>query len=759
MSPKQNVKTNSVDLSSQPESALPESSEAHHPGHPRYVPQGPEPLNSWPCVLTQVSQPSLTLKDQDIFLVTDPVGNITQCADESSLGLFCQDTCYLSRLELQIEGRSPILLDSDAGDGAFFSALCTNPRISQGEGREDLLPERIGIQREMALCGALLEQITVTNYHRESASLTLSLSFEADFVDLFEVRGMKRPKRGQLMRPEREADHNITLAYEGLDHCLRLTQVIFGHHLPDRIERNTAIWSLTLGPHEQKILSYRVEMHLDEKLASVVVAPPTFHQAQAATRSERIRWLEQVTRIRSDSQSFNRVIERAESDLYLLRQPVNDHYAFAAGVPWFSTLFGRDSLITANQTLVLDPTSARETLLVLAEYQGKKDDEWRDEQPGKILHEIRHGEMARCNELPHTPYYGTIDATALWLMLLGDYYAWTGDRSTVEKLWPNAIAAMGWIDRNCPRNGYLAYQRRSSGGLVNQGWKDSGDCIVDRNGRFAQSPIALCEVQGYVYSAKLRAGGLAHLLGYPGLSRQWQEDAEALKARFNRDFWVPDLDYCALALDGDGKPVDSITSNPAHALFTGIFSDEHARSVAERVLAPDLYSGWGIRTLSSDSSAYNPMGYHTGSVWPHDNGMIISSLRSIGMTKPALELATKLFEAARTQPYSRLPELFCGYPQTERNQVIPYPVACSPQAWAAGSVFQLLQAMVNLVPDAPNNCLRVIDPMLPEALETLSFRNLRVGSTVLDLEFERTDGTTSCRAVNKRGNLRVLIEA
>ncbi|MBD2102779.1 amylo-alpha-1,6-glucosidase [Leptolyngbya sp. FACHB-261] len=758
MSPKPNAKPSATDHHNSPDQPISEVATTTRV-RPRYVPQDGLPLNSWPCILTQVDQPTLTLKDQDIFLVTDLMGNIARCGEETSLGLFCQDTRYLSRLELQVDGRAPILLDSDAGDGSFLSALCTNPRISRGEDREDLLPERVGIQREIALCGGMLEQITVTNYHREPVTLTFSLTFEADFADLFEVRGMTRLQRGQSMRPETELDHHILLAYEGLDQRLLLSEVTFSDHLPDRIEGNTAVWTLDLDSHDQKILSYRVEMLIDDKPASVVKAPPTLAQAQATTKAEREGWRSQITHVRSDSQGFNRVIERAEADLYLLRQPVSQHTVFAAGVPWFSTLFGRDSLITANQALVLDPTVARDTLLVLAEFQGTKDDEWRDEQPGKILHEIRTGEMARCNEIPHTPYYGTIDATPLWLMLLGDYYAWTGDRVTVEKLWPNALAAMGWIDRNCPRNGYLAYQRRSARGLVNQGWKDSGDCIVDRTGQFAEAPIALCEVQGYVYSSKVRAADLAHMLGYPGLARQWKEDAQALKVRFNRDFWVSELDYCALALDGDGKPVDSITSNPAHALFTGIFSDEHARSVAERVLAPDLNSGWGIRTLSSDSPAYNPMGYHTGSVWPHDNGMIIQSLRAVGMIKPALDLTTHLFEAARTQPYSRLPELFCGYPHTERNQVIPYPVACSPQAWAAGSVFQLLQAVVNLVPDAPNNYLRVIDPMLPEAIETLSFRNLRVGSTVLDLEFERSNGTTSCRAVNKRGHLRVLIEA
>ena len=405
--------------------------------------------------------------------------------------------------------------------------------------------------------------------------------------------------------------------------------------------------------------------------------------------------------------------------------------------------------------------------MILAQYQGKVDDEWREEQPGKILHELRTGEMARCQEIPHTPYYGTVDATPLWLMLYAEYYAWTHDRDTLDRLWDNATAAMAWIDRMCADTGYLTYFRTSARGLVNQGWKDSGDCIVDRQGKIATGPITLCEVQAYVYAAKMRMSELAKVRAEPELAQRWQQEAHSLKQRFNQDFWIVDRDFIAMALDGAGKQVDGIGSNPGQCLQHGLLYPDKAKSVAERLRAPDMFNGWGIRTLSSQSPAYNPIGYHTGSVWPHDNSLITMGLRSVGAVEQALEVAQGIFDMTIHQPYQRPPELFCGYERIAGSSPIQYPVACSPQAWATGTVFQLLQMMVNLVPDAPSNYLRILDPALPHSIRQLSFKNLRVGTTSIDLEFTREQdvdsegirASTSCRVLKKRGNLRVTIEA
>jgi glycogen debranching enzyme len=408
---------------------------------------------------------------------------------------------------------------------------------------------------------------------------------------------------------------------------------------------------------------------------------------------------------------------------------------------------------------MLNSQIAKETLMLLAEYQGQTENIWREEEPGKILHELRLGEMARCQEIPHTPYYGTVDATPLWLMLYAEYYSWTHDQETLKALWTHALAAMDWIDNQLQATGYLSYTRKSKGGLINQGWKDSGNCIVNRKGEIATGSITLCEVQAYVYAAKNRLAEIAKIQQRPDLAELWQKEAKELKTRFNQDFWLEDEDFCALALDGDGKPVDSITSNPGHCLNLGILTPAKAYSVAERLRAPDMFNGWGIRTLSSLSPAYNPMGYHIGSVWPHDNSIIAMGLRSLGLIDQSLELFQGLFNMTSKQPYQRPPELFCGYEMNGDNSPVQYPVACSPQAWATGSIFQLLQMMVNLVPDAQNNCLRIIDPALPKSINHLSFHNLRVGGTILDLEFERVGNTTACRVAKKRGNLRVVIEA
>ncbi|HIK04231.1 MAG TPA: amylo-alpha-1,6-glucosidase [Trichormus sp. M33_DOE_039] len=746
-----------------------------------FIPAEQIPITEWPCVVSERPQPTLTVKDDDLFLVTDTMGNISGCSlndgGNPSMGLFCCDTRFLSRLELQIDGRSPVLLSSTAEKGFYLSVLCTNPRID-----ERMKADTVGIRREMVLNGALFEEIEVANYGTTPVTFELSISFDADFVDLFEVRGYDRERRGKLLRlvettsegfttfhpdglspiPTHSApakEDSLSLAYQGVDGLVMESRIQFQHHKPDSFKGYTAVWQLELASHATQKLGYRINLFTNNTSSSTVNAAVTLGQAKAAEMMEEQHWVQQITNIRADTSIFNRVIERAEQDMYLLRQSFGENKTVSAGVPWFSALFGRDSLITASQTLMLNPQIAKETLMLLATYQGKAEDEWREEEIGKILHELRLGEMARCQEIPHTPYYGTVDATPLWLMLYAEYYAWTHDQDTLEQLWPNALAAMDWIDRNLQATGYLSYYRRSKRGLTNQGWKDSGDCIVDRKGELANGAIALCEVQAYVYAAKTRLADIAKMKKRIDLAERWQEDAKHLKVRFNRDFWIEDQDFCALALDGEGKQVDSITSNPGHCLNLGIFTPEKAYSVAERLRAPDMFNGWGIRTLSSLSPAYNPMGYHIGSVWPHDNALTAMGLRSLGLIDQALELFQALFDMTIQQPYQRPPELFCGYERNGDHTPVQYPVACTPQAWATGSIFQLLQMIVNLVPDAPNNCLRIIDPALPESINRLSLHNLQVGTTILDLEFERSGSTTACRVAKKRGNLRVVIEA
>ncbi|MDA0866501.1 MAG: amylo-alpha-1,6-glucosidase, partial [Cyanobacteria bacterium] len=457
-----------------------------------FAPAQQVPIPEWPCTTIKRQQPTLTLKDNGLFLITDTLGNISGCLDDqvnTSLGLFCRDTRFLSRLELQVEGLPPILLSSTAQRGFTLSALCANPEIAGGANRRAIRAETIGIQRDLVLQGGVFEELTLTNYSTESVAFEVSLSFDADFADLFEIRGKVRPHTGTMLRPIHLAQEaaepipvfddglnggqggRLTLAYQGVDQLLMESRIQFYQRQPDQCKGYTAIWQITLQPHATEILGYRLQLFLDNHPASSVPIPATLSQAVAEEVMEEQQWRDGVTCIRTDNRALNQIIERAEQDTYLLGQTCGENKILSAGIPWFATLFGRDSLITAMQTLMFDPALAEQTLTVLAKYQGQVTDDWREEEPGKMLHELRLGEMSRSGEIPHTPYYGTVDATPLWLMLYADYYAWRGDRALLDRLWEPALAAMAWIDRSCEKTGYVTYECSSLGGLRNQGWK------------------------------------------------------------------------------------------------------------------------------------------------------------------------------------------------------------------------------------------------------------------------------------------------
>ncbi len=480
-------------------------------------------------------------------------------------------------------------------------------------------------------------------------------------------------------------------------------------------------------------------------------------QAGAAYRA----WWRGATEVESDNELFNLTLQRSTTDLRLL---VNDgpgrrEWHLAAGIPWFVALFGRDSIITALQVLAFRPQIAYTTLDVLAARQATALDPERDAEPGKILHELRTGELAAIGELPHTPYYGSVDATPLWLILLGATFDWTGDRGLLDRLWPNALAALEWIDRWGDRDGdgFVEYERRNPTGLLNQGWKDSSDAVRDRHGRLASTPIALVEVQGYVYDAKRRMAHLAAVRGETELAERLEREAAALRDRFEEAFWVADLRYYAMALDGQKRQADAVTSNPGQALWTGIVSPERARPVADRLLGPGLYSGWGIRTYAAGQPGYNPMGYHTGTVWPHDTSLIAAGLKRYGLEEEANELISRVFEAAQAFPAYRLPELFCGFERDSATAPVPYPVACSPQAWAAGAPFLFLETMLGLRPHAERGELELLHPRLPTWLRSVRVRNLRVGTAVVDLLFHSWRGTTSAEVLRKEGDIAVTI--
>jgi glycogen debranching enzyme len=428
-------------------------------------------------------------------------------------------------------------------------------------------------------------------------------------------------------------------------------------------------------------------------------------------------------------------------------------------VPWFATLFGRDAIVIALQSLAFRPQVAIETLGVLAARQSTGFDDWRDAEPGKIMHELRTGEMARAGELPFTPYYGSVDSTPLWLILLGATFDWTGDRSLLDRFWPNALAALEWIDRYGDRDGdlFVEYQRRSERGLVNQGWKDSADAVRDRRGLLAQPPVALAEVQGYVFDAKRRMAHLATVRGEAELAARLVREAEALRERFESAFWVDDLAYYAIALDGDKQQADAVASNAGQCLWTGIVAPDRAQHVADRLLDRGLFSGWGVRTYAAHQPGYNPIGYHTGTVWPHDTSLIAAGLKRYGFHDEANLLIGRVLEAAQQFPAYRLPELFCGFEREETSVPIPYPVACSPQGWAAGAPFLFVQTMLGLEAHADRAELELRRPELPGWLRSIRLTNLRVGDAVVDLLFHTYRGTTSAEVLRKVGDLSITI--
>jgi glycogen debranching enzyme len=706
-----------------------------------------------PATAASQERHPVVLKHGDAFAVFDDRGDIAGALGTAE-GLYAGGTRIVSRFELRFAGHRPLLLSANTQeDNAVFDADLTNADMLTDDDTVFLSRELMQIQRmRFVWQGALYERILVRNFDEKPCRLSLTLEFGADFIDVFEVRGQHRAHHGTTAVAIDSPAH-VTYDYDALDGVR--TRSSFQFDPPPRLlEEKLATFDLELDHDEGTRIFVRFGL---DSANGPAFGPREFYRDMRAARRDRRIASAGATSASSTNPIFNEIVRRSVSDTYMLVTKTKDGPYPFAGVPWYSTPFGRDGLITAMMMLWADPSMARGVLKFLAQTQATEHDDTRDAEPGKILHEMRDGEMARMREVPFGRYYGSVDATPLFVLLLGMYYERTGDLDLVRELWPNVTAALAWIATygDADGDGFVEYKRKSENGLANQGWKDSQDAIFHADGSMAKGAIALCEVQAYVFGAKQLAGKMAAALGMEAEALRLEREAEMLRARFEAAFWCEELSTYAIAIDGAKEPCRVRTSNAGHTLLTGMISHERACRVAQTLLSPSSYSGWGIRTVALTSSRYNPLSYHNGSVWPHDNGVIAMGLARYGLKEPVLRIMTGLIDAASALDLRRLPELFCGFERRRRPSPTLYPVACAPQAWSSATVFALLQAALGLTIDSFSNKVRFDHPMLPGMLDDIRLSNVYVGDARLDVRLRRSGAAVAVTVERRTGEVEV----
>jgi glycogen debranching enzyme len=714
--------------------------------------------NRW-YVLATFSHPEeqpQVLKEGETFAMFDRFGDIAALVPGQE-GLYHQDTRFLSHQELLIDGARPLYLGSFVQEAsAVLTIDLMNADITL-DGKLVLPKGTLHIFRAKLLWqNVCYEHLRINHHGDQPATVRLEQSFEADFVDLFEIRGMQRKRRGERLPPEVDAD-GIVLPYQGLDGVLRRTRVHFDP-APQSIDSGRAIFELPLQPGQEVHLYCTVACETGGEPPPRVQHYTAARQACSGARERETRACGQVE---TSNPQVNLWLERSVSDLSMLTTELpTGPYPFA-GVPWYSTTFGRDGILTAMEYLWVEPSLARGVLGFLAATQATEVDPARDAEPGKILHEARAGEMARTREIPFGRYYGSVDATPLFVVLAAAYWKRTGDLEFIRRIWPNLLAALQWIDTygDVDGDGFVEYARRSKDGLTQQGWKDSQDSVFHADGRLADAPIALCEVQGYVYRGKHLLAEVAQALGDTALAAQLAAQARTLKERFQQAFWCEELGTYALALDGAKKQCKVLSSNVGHCLWTGIAAPAHAQRIADGLMAPAFFSGWGVRTIAEGQPRYNPMSYHNGSIWPHDNALAAVGMADYGRTEDAMRLMEALFEASLCFELHRLPELFCGFPRRGSGGPTLYPVACSPQAWAAAAPFALLQACLGLELCAEPQEIKLRTPRLPRFIDWLRIEQLGSPGASCDLLLTRHERSVGVDVLRKHAGVRVTILA
>ncbi|ART75922.1 amylo-alpha-1,6-glucosidase [Sutcliffiella horikoshii] len=673
------------------------------------------------------------IKENDLFILTDTNGNIPE-QHPYGLGLYTKDTRFLSKLDVKINGEEPILLHSDAAENYMATILMTNPHMERN-GELILWRESVEIKRTRFIYNDVFyESLTVKNYYPKSVNFDLSVHMDVDFADMFIVRGFQNGEIGKRTGQTVDGE-SFTFHYEGADNLARRTYVEWdkdAYYIDG--EKGEVFFQFNLDHEEEQTITFKIQpQHGNEKSVNILSASDALEKLKESYNS----WNNSITKVKTDWLPLQRLIDRGLGDLRVLLTDLGYGKFPVAGLPWFGVPFGRDSLIAALQMLAFQPEVAKGTLYTMASKQGTKVDPWRDEQPGKIMHEIRYGELATTEQIPFTPYYGTIDATPLFLILLTEYVKWTGDLKVVEDLKVNIEAALTWIDQYGDRDGdmFVEYHQEASKGIANQGWKDSGDSIVHRNGDYATTPIALSEVQGYVYQAKMGVASIYDKLGDPERAAVLREESTKLKIKFDEEFWMDDVNFYAIALDKNKQQVGTITSNPGHILFSEMLEEDKANAVIETLVSPKMFSGFGIRTMGTGEAGYNPMSYHDGSIWPHDNSMVLLGMSKIQKQGAANVVMEGLIEAAAHFEYDRLPELFCGYDKSV-GKAVKYPVACSPQAWAAGTPLVFIQTILGLFPDALEKKI-VLSPLLPNGMNELDVEKVKIGEGFLSLSVQK----------------------
>jgi glycogen debranching enzyme len=686
-----------------------------------------------------------------MFSVFDHLGDI-QTSGLGEQGLFFQGTRHLSELILCLWNARPLLLSSAIkADNFLFTADLTNLDVSNLDGIA--IPRgTLQLQRSKFLWhDVCYEEFAFINYGLSALLVPFSMRYSADFADIFEVRGMHRPKKGRRLDDQVGKDL-VLLSYEGLDNKIRQT-CIHCAPVPKTISPSELQFEVHLQPSQKAVFHLAISCDSHAEHDSV-----GYSSAMISARGEQKIASETFPRIYSSNSRFTDWIKRSGADVQMMmigNPEINYPYA---GVPWFSTVFGRDGIIAALQMLWLSPEIAKGVLQYLAATQAKDFDPAIEADPGKILHETRTGEMAALGEIPFGRYYGSVDATPLFIVLAGAYYDRTGDLECLRRLWPHIELALQWIDKfgDMDSDGFVEYAQRSSKGLVQQGWKDSNDSVFHADGTLAEAPIALCEVQGYVYAAKLAAARLSCTLGDKERCTALEAQAETLRTRFEEAFWCDDLSTYALALDGNKKPCRVQTSNAGHCLYAGIARPDRARLVAQTLLSPDSFSGWGVRTVAAGQARYNPLSYHNGSIWPHDNSLIASGLAKYECKDLSGRILLGFLDASRWADLRRLPELFCGLDRRHGEGPTLYPVACSPQAWSAGAVFLLVQACLGASVQGARNRIVFDRPYLPKGIPQLWIKGLRSSNASVDLFFERRNDAVRVEVIDQQGDIEVV---